>query len=343
MTNVSYTDFTGAENYQRYFVPAIATPISAAAHHRRPAPGRAGSRRRLRHRRDRPPRRRAGRPTGTVTGIDLAPDMINVARSTPSPGGAGIEWHVGDAASLPFGDGTYDAVLCQMGLMFMADRAAAVAEMRRVLAPGGRVVVNTPGAIQPPFVVLEQAIAEHISADLGGFVRAVFSMHDPDALATLLREAGLRDVTARVSPVALRLPAPAEFLWQYINFTPMGPIVAQAPAAARSAMERQAVEAWQPYVVDGTINVESGGWSPGAGNDRRPRAAASGRDPAAPLAGASRRRLGAFGTRVRVRRGRRLAAAAGALSLVIGTVAAVGATGASRDVEVAITDGTSNT
>jgi len=63
-----------------------------------------------------------------------------------------------------------------------------------------------------------------------------------------------------------------------------------------------------------------------------------------PLAGVSRRRLGAFGTRMRrVRRGRRLAAAVGALSLVIGTVAAAGATGANRDVEVAITDGTSNT
>ncbi len=260
MTNVSYTDFSGAENYQRYFVPAIATPFSAellTAADLRPgervldvACG-TGVIARL-------AAERVG-PTGTVTGIDLAPDMIDVARATPSPGGAAIEWHVGDATSLPFGDGTYDAVLCQMGLMFMADRAAAVAEMRRVLAPGGRVVVNTPGAIQPPFVVLEQAIVEHISADLGGFVRAVFSMHDPDALATLLRKAGLRDVTARVSPVALRLPAPAEFLWQYINFTPLGPIVAQAPAAARSAMERQAVEAWQPYVADGTINVEQPG------------------------------------------------------------------------------------
>lgn len=128
----------------------------------------------------------------------------DVAQATSAPGGSAIEWHVGDATSLPFEDDTYDAVLCQMGIMFMADRAAAVSEMCRVLAPGGRVVVNTPGAIQPPFIVLEQAIVEHISADLGGFVRAVFSMHDPNAVATLLCDAGLRDVTAHVSPVALR-------------------------------------------------------------------------------------------------------------------------------------------
>ena len=43
---------------------------------------------------------------------------------------------------------------------------------------------------------MEQAIIDHINPDLGGFVSAVFSMHDPDAVAALLRDAGLRDVTA---------------------------------------------------------------------------------------------------------------------------------------------------
>ncbi|MBW3556739.1 MAG: hypothetical protein KY454_07350 [Actinobacteria bacterium] len=52
---------------------------------------------------------------------------------------------------------------------------------------------------------------------LGGFVRAVFSIHDPDELATLLHDAGLVDVAVSVSTVTLRLPAPRDFLWQYIN------------------------------------------------------------------------------------------------------------------------------
>lgn len=54
----------------------------------------------------------------------------------------------------------------------------------------------------------------------------------------------------------LRLPSPVEFLWQHINLTPMGPFVAQAPEEAQAAMERQAVEGWQPYTVDGTLRVE---------------------------------------------------------------------------------------
>ena len=157
---------------------------------------------------------------------------------------------------MPFPDQRYDVVLCQMGLMFIPDRLAAVREMRRVLKPGGRVVVNTPGAIQPPFEAMERALVQHINPDLGGFVRAVFSMHDPSELATLLRDSGLIDVTAAVSTVTLRLPAPRDFLWQYINLTPMGPLVAAAPEAAKSAMEQQVVEQWQPFVVNGATPAE---------------------------------------------------------------------------------------
>jgi ubiquinone/menaquinone biosynthesis C-methylase UbiE len=254
MSTVSYRHFTGstADNYQRYFVPAIATPVSTGLlETARLQPGEhvldiacgTGVIARL--------AAEAVGPTGSVTGIDLAPDMIAVARATPAPAEPTIDWHVGDATTLPFADDTYDVVLCQMGLMFMPDRAAAVAEMRRTLVPGGRVVISAPGAIQPPFEILERALVEHISADLGGFVRAVFSMHDPDVVASALRDVGLRDVTATIKQTTLRLPAPAEFLWRYINITPMGPIVAQAAEEAKKAMENDVVDRMQPYVTDG--------------------------------------------------------------------------------------------
>ena len=56
-------------------------------------------------------------------------------------------------------------------------------------------LVNTPGPVQPAFALVEQALVEHISADLGGFVRAVFSLHDPDDVTTLLRDAGLVEMS----------------------------------------------------------------------------------------------------------------------------------------------------
>jgi ubiquinone/menaquinone biosynthesis C-methylase UbiE len=256
MSTLSYRQFSGtaAENYERYFVPAIATPVSADL--LRAADLQRGERvldvacgtglvARLADERV--------APGGAVTGIDVAPEMIDVAR-TASP--ARIEWRVADAAALPFDPGVYDVVLCQMGLMFMEDRGAAVREMCRVLADHGRIAVNTPGPIQPAFEAMEQAIVEHINPEVGGFVRAVFSMHDPDAVATLLREAGFEDVSTTVSSAELRLPPPADFLWQYINLTPLGPFVAQAPEESQAAMERQVVERWQEYVVDGNTMVE---------------------------------------------------------------------------------------
>lgn len=256
MTTVSYRSFTGtaAENYERHFVPKIATPVSAALLEAAALqPGErvldvacgTGLIARL--------AAAAVGPRGTVTGLDLAPDMIDVARAVSPPT---VDWHVGDATSLPFADGAFDVALCQLGLMFLPDRRAAVAEMRRVTGAGGRVVVGTPGVMPGPFAVMEQALVEHISADLGGFVRAVFSLHDPAEVATLLRDAGLRDVTTAVPVATLHLGAPAEFLWQYINLTPMGPVVADATTRAQEAMERHVLESWRPFVRDDTMSID---------------------------------------------------------------------------------------
>lgn len=254
MSSTSYRDFSNsaAENYERYFVPAIATPVSgpllaAAALEpgervldvacgtgvvARLAAPEVGT-------------------TGSVAGVDVAPDMIEVAAAIPVPKGTDIEWHTSDATALPFPDDSYDVALCQMGLMFVENRASAVAEMKRVLVPEGRLVVSTPGSIQPGLEIMAQAISDHIDPGLGGFVRAVFSMHDPDAVASLLREAQLSRVTTTVESVRLELPPPADFLWQYVNLTPMGPVVAQAPDSAKTALERDVVAGWQPYLEDG--------------------------------------------------------------------------------------------
>jgi ubiquinone/menaquinone biosynthesis C-methylase UbiE len=256
----SYRTFTGnaAQNYERDFVPAIATPVStdllaAAALQRGErvldvACG-TGAVTRL-------AAERVG-PTGTVTAVDIAPEMIDVAKSSAAGRtGVHVEWHVGDAAALEFADASYDVALCQMGLMFMDDRAGALAEMHRVLVDGGRVAVNTPGTMQPVFEIMEQAIVEHIDAGLGMFVHAVFSMHDARAVAALLRAAGFRDVVADVKTTRLQLPAPAEFLWKYINLAPIGAAVAAAPEGTRLALEADVVDRWAPFVVDGKTIVD---------------------------------------------------------------------------------------
>ena len=69
-------------------------------------------------------------PTGAVVGVDLNPGMLSVARSVVPTGS--IQWQEASADKLPFPDGSFNVVYCQLGLQFFADRAAALREMRRV-------------------------------------------------------------------------------------------------------------------------------------------------------------------------------------------------------------------
>lgn len=160
--------------------------------------------------------------------------MLEVARS--SGGGAAIEWHEARAEALPLGDATFDAVLCQMGLQFFSDRPGALREMRRVLAPGDRVVLNVPGPAPRPFGVLEQALGRHVGAQAAGFVARVVSLHDVGEVSGLLEAAGFADVQARSERVTLSPPAAEEFLWQHVYSTPLAGAADGLDEAARAAL-----------------------------------------------------------------------------------------------------------
>ncbi|MGH3936790.1 MAG: methyltransferase domain-containing protein [Pseudonocardiaceae bacterium] len=248
---------TAAENYERYFVPVIPTPlatdlIETAA----PLPGEyvldvacgTGVLTRL-------AAQRVG-TAGRVVGVDLTPSMLDVARSIPAPPGASIEWREANAEALPLPDESFDLVLCQLGIMFVADRPAAVREMRRVLSSGGRVAINVPGPLTRVFEIMADALAQHIKPELGGFVRGICSLQDPSQLDGLLRGAGFRDVTVETTTKTLRLPPPAEFLWQYIHATPMAAAVAEADDDHREKLERDVVAQWQDHVDQGSLILD---------------------------------------------------------------------------------------
>lgn len=79
-----------------------------------------------------------------VTGVDINEAMLTVAaRVRPD-----ITWLLGDAAALPLPDEDFDTVLCQMGLMFFPDAAAALREMGRVAAVGGTIAAAVPGRLE---------------------------------------------------------------------------------------------------------------------------------------------------------------------------------------------------
>jgi ubiquinone/menaquinone biosynthesis C-methylase UbiE len=258
-TTVSFKQYSGnaAENYERYFVPTIgmafATAVlDAAALHRgervldiacgtgvvtRLAADRVG-------------------PDGAVAGLDINPAMLAVARSLPTSGAA-IEWYEGNAESLPLAEGSFDVVLSSLGLQFVPDKASALREMRRVLAPDGRLAVATVGPTSPLFAILERALARHVNSEAAGFMRVVFSLYEPEELEKLTGDAGFRDVKVRSKGLTVTLPRPAEFLWQYVHSTPLAAAVAQIDDAGRAALERDVVAGWQPFVRDGDVAFDA--------------------------------------------------------------------------------------
>jgi ubiquinone/menaquinone biosynthesis C-methylase UbiE len=125
-----------------------------------------------------------------ITGVDVNPEMIAVARSIEPD----ISWHLGNAAELPFENGSFDVILYQQALQFFSDRATAVLEMRRVLAKGGRLALSTwrPLNENPLFHGLDRAAARQF----GPRPDRRFSLGDERAISTLLVEQGFTDVTA---------------------------------------------------------------------------------------------------------------------------------------------------
>ena len=85
----------------------------------------------------------AARLGARVTGLDLTPELLERARENARIAGVQIEWHQGDVEQLPFGDGTYDMVLSQFGHIFAPRPDVAIAEMLRVLKPGGTIAFST--------------------------------------------------------------------------------------------------------------------------------------------------------------------------------------------------------
>jgi len=253
----SLETFSGsaAENYERYFVPAIGAPLAAdlvelAA--LRPG-GRVldvacGTGAVARHALE------SVGDGGRVVGADINAGMLAVARDAVP----GCEWCEASADDLPFPDETFDVALCQLGLQFVADKPAAVRELHRVLVSGGRLFVNVPGPTPRLFAELEAALARHLGPGVAGFVRAVFSLHDPAELRGLLGDAGFGHVTAASNVVTFRLTAPEDFLWQYVHSTPLAAAVAQLDEEGRAVLQREVVAAWQPLIDDGSVILQLG-------------------------------------------------------------------------------------
>lgn len=189
---------------------------------------------------------------GKVTGTDVNEGMLAAASAA---GPAAVEWRQADATSLPAADGSVDLVTCQQGLQFVTDRPAALHEMRRVLAPEGRVALAVWRGIEvnPAFVAVVDVLDRYVGTDAGMILREPFAGPDRADLHRLLTAAGFRAVRVRIGIVDVRFPSAREFLRREVASTPLAEPVSGIDEARHAEMTAELERTLAPYTDDDGI------------------------------------------------------------------------------------------
>lgn len=193
-------------------------------------------------------------PTGRVVVSDIAPGMVEVARRR-NAGLANVEVMVLDLSSIDLPAESFDVVACRMGLMFTLDPGAALAEIRRVLRPGGRLGALTwAGMEHNPWMTCVGMAAMMNGLVAGGppvGPGGIFSLGDAAVLEALTKQAGFEDVTVHELPN----PFQAESIDAHVERVSSlaGPLAAAFDAATAeqlAAVKRTAADLAAPYTTD---------------------------------------------------------------------------------------------
>jgi ubiquinone/menaquinone biosynthesis C-methylase UbiE len=136
---------------------------------------------------------RAVGPAGRVVGVDVAVPLLEAARARAADEGlANVDFREGDARRTGLPDGSFDAVICVFGVFFAPDMEAFIAEMWRLVRPGGRLAITTwgPGLFEPANTLFWEAVRE-LSPALFKAFNPWDEITTPGALRALFDRAGI--------------------------------------------------------------------------------------------------------------------------------------------------------
>ncbi len=158
-------------------------------------------------------------PTGKVVGLDLSEGMLAVARRVRPD----LDWRQGDAAELPFPEDTFDAVLCQSGLMFFPDATGALRDMARVCKPAGTVGVQVYSSLQaqPAYGPWINMVARHAGPEATNLLSTYWVHGDLDVLRDRFEAAGLEVTTVETILGTARFGSIEEMVRTEVESTPL--------------------------------------------------------------------------------------------------------------------------
>lgn len=193
-------------------------------------------------------------PAGMVVGTDISPAMLGAARARlPESYRAAVT----DGQMLAFRDASFDAVICQLGLMFFPDPARGLAECRRVLRRGRRAAVCVIGKREnaPMWGVLADALGRQLP-DRRHTLNLSFSLSDPDRLGHMLADAGFQEVTV-TSETRRGVVASFEEYWAAIEagIGSMPLMYLGLPEPQRQAVRQEVRAGLAPFAVNGRLEL----------------------------------------------------------------------------------------
>jgi hypothetical protein len=105
-------------------------------------------------------------------------------------------------------------------------------------------------------IILEDAIEKKIDPQASSFVGKVFSLNNPNEIQKLLSRAGFHHINLEKKQKTLNLPAPKDFLWQYVFGTPLAGLFTDIGEEAKKDFEQVVVEGWRKLTIDDRIVIE---------------------------------------------------------------------------------------
>jgi SAM-dependent methyltransferase len=194
-------------------------------------------------------------PTGHVTAADLSPAMAEKARERLGKA-PNVLVSVEDGQALSFPDRSFDAVLCNLGLMFFPDPVRGLSEFRRVLRPGGRAAVSVNTVVERSYNHQINVIIARYVPDLTEAVTRSFALGEESHLQSLFTDAGFVDFETHTETHTFVLPS---FDTYYGPFERGGASTGQALAALPDDTRQAVREEARRYFDDkgGPIEVET--------------------------------------------------------------------------------------
>jgi len=156
-----------------------------------------------------------------------------------------VKWRQADATDLPFSDQSFDAVICQFGLMFVPDKPQAIQEAHRVLKPGGKFLFSVWDSIERNDFprVAHETISKFFDDNPPDFYQIPFSFHDRLEIESLLTETGFKEIEFTLLPLNSNAASARDLTQGLVHGNPIITAIRERNEAMIPEIEKSVFEA----------------------------------------------------------------------------------------------------